>query len=114
MTLERSPSHPGDSGCTGRSRTQHVQPLPLHPPRSGCQRARVGDVELQHLQRVGAAAPKALQQPLTLGQVTHGGVYWGERATVGSGVTELLGGHQLQPRDPRGCHPPSTASSPYL
>lgn len=94
-TPERSPSHRGDSGGTGKSHTQHIQPLPLHLLCSSCQRARVSDIELQDLQCVRAAAPKALQQPLTLGQVTHGGVYWGRKQ--GSRTAKLLGQHRPQP-----------------
>lgn len=82
-TPERSPSHRGDSGGTGKSHTQHIQPLPLHLLCSSCQRAWVSDIELQDLQCVRAAAPKALQQPLTLGQVTHGGVYFEPASGVG-------------------------------
>lgn len=94
-TPERSPSHRGDSGGTGKSHTQHIQPLPLHLLCSSCQRAWVSDIELQDLQCVRAAAPKALQQPLTLGQVTHGGVYWGRKQ--GSRTAKLLGQHRPQP-----------------
>lgn len=66
----------------GRCHTQHVRVLPLHAAHSRSQRVRVGDVQLQQLQRVGAAAPQTLQQLLTLGQVTHSGKHCGESAAV--------------------------------
>lgn len=71
---------PGKTPSDGR--TQHVRVPPPHAAHGRSQRARVGDVQLQQLQCVGAAAPQAFQQLLALGQVTHSGEHCGESVAV--------------------------------